>query len=287
MKQFNIHELFFTAPTFVTREVGNISHWQPHSMHDEYWHPHVDKNNTAHYDYSGLLYLNDHGVDYDGGMFSFLDGLWPPQAMPCYDEDLLAMGAPKSCHTFSEEGMCTGDVGGGSTIADYCPEACGVCERIYQPPRSNSKQQNKQDTDGREEGDSNTDLVIDGSLDFEFGENGQTILKNQTAHLVEPAAGRLVIFSSGQENLHQVRQVHRGTRYVMSMWFTCNPDRYFPDFLDGNMHTHFVNHDDEGDAILATEQKGEKQKKKKKRKRKRTSVAKENQIDSTKKHNEL
>ena len=24
---------------------------------DEYWHAHVDKNNTPHYDYSGLLYL--------------------------------------------------------------------------------------------------------------------------------------------------------------------------------------------------------------------------------------
>ena len=26
-------------------------------MHDEYWHAHVDKNNTGHYDYSGLLYV--------------------------------------------------------------------------------------------------------------------------------------------------------------------------------------------------------------------------------------
>ena len=80
--------------------------------------------------------MNDHGVDFDGGMFAFLDGKWPPQSMPCYDENLEAMGAPKSCTAFAAEGMCSGDVGGGSTIADYCPEACGVCERSYTPPRS-------------------------------------------------------------------------------------------------------------------------------------------------------
>ena len=40
-----------------------------------YWHPHVDKQNTAHYDYSGLLYLNTHGEDYTGGLFAFLGEL--------------------------------------------------------------------------------------------------------------------------------------------------------------------------------------------------------------------
>ena len=88
MMEFGLEELYFTAPTFVTREVGNESHWRPKSMHDEYWHPHVDKNNTAHYDYSGLLYLNEHGTDYTGGMFAFLDGPRPAQSVPCYDEDL-------------------------------------------------------------------------------------------------------------------------------------------------------------------------------------------------------
>ena len=58
--------LYFTAPTFITREVGN-PHWQPTTMHDEYWHPHVDKNNTDHYDYSGLIYLSTYGVDFHGG----------------------------------------------------------------------------------------------------------------------------------------------------------------------------------------------------------------------------
>lgn len=34
---------------------------------------HVDRNNTPHYDYSGLLYLNDYGDDFEGGQFYFYD----------------------------------------------------------------------------------------------------------------------------------------------------------------------------------------------------------------------
>ncbi len=40
---------------------------------DEYWHAHVDKNNTAHYDYSGLLYLSTYGKDFTGGRLTFVD----------------------------------------------------------------------------------------------------------------------------------------------------------------------------------------------------------------------
>ena len=38
--------------------------------------------------------------------------------------------------------------------------------------------------------------------------------------LVEPRKGRLVAFTSGAENLHQVREVTQGTRHVLAMWFT-------------------------------------------------------------------
>jgi hypothetical protein len=38
-----------------------------------------------------------------------------------------------------------------------------------------------------------------------------------STHLVEPAKGRLVLFSSGQENLHQVQMVESGTRYDAAM----------------------------------------------------------------------
>ena len=37
--------------------------------------------------------------------------------------------------------------------------------------------------------------------------------------LVEPKAGRLLAFTSGFENLHQVRRVRTGERLVLSVWF--------------------------------------------------------------------
>ena len=46
--------------------------YAPAEVHDEYWHPHADKLNTAHYDYSGLLYLSEAGKDFGGGDFAFL-----------------------------------------------------------------------------------------------------------------------------------------------------------------------------------------------------------------------
>lgn len=42
-------------------------------IHDEYWHPHADMNNTGHYHYSGLLYMSTYRKDFDGGMPTFTD----------------------------------------------------------------------------------------------------------------------------------------------------------------------------------------------------------------------
>lgn len=67
-----LEKLWFTAPTFVARLVGNPD-WTPAEFHDEYWHPHVDKDNTDHYDYSGLVYLSTYGEDFTGGEFLFMD----------------------------------------------------------------------------------------------------------------------------------------------------------------------------------------------------------------------
>jgi hypothetical protein len=66
MTTMNIGELYFTAPTFITRLDGDMD-WQPQEIHDEYWHPHADRNNTAHYHYSGLLYMSSKGKDFTGG----------------------------------------------------------------------------------------------------------------------------------------------------------------------------------------------------------------------------
>lgn len=72
MKLNELDNLWFTAPTFVARLVGNPD-WSPAMIHDEYWHPHVDKDNTEHYDYSGLVYLSTYGKDFTGGEFMFMD----------------------------------------------------------------------------------------------------------------------------------------------------------------------------------------------------------------------
>jgi len=86
MKTFDLDTLYFTAPTFITRIDAGVE-WSPQGMHgfdstiviwanllstgihDEYWHTHSDRNNTAHYQYSGLLYLSTHNVDFTGGTF--------------------------------------------------------------------------------------------------------------------------------------------------------------------------------------------------------------------------
>jgi hypothetical protein len=70
--QFGLSFLYFTAPTFITRIVGEDG-WEPRGMHDEYYHIHSDKNNTAHYDYSALLYLSEYGRDFSGGKFAFYE----------------------------------------------------------------------------------------------------------------------------------------------------------------------------------------------------------------------
>jgi len=71
--EFGLGHLYFTAPTFITRLVGNPD-WNPQEIHDEYWHPHVDKQNTEHYDYSGLVYLSTGaGIDFTGGDLAFID----------------------------------------------------------------------------------------------------------------------------------------------------------------------------------------------------------------------
>jgi len=54
------------------READDLDRtWQPTTPHDEYWHPHVDKNNTVHYDYSGLVYLSTGEEDFEGGDLHF------------------------------------------------------------------------------------------------------------------------------------------------------------------------------------------------------------------------
>jgi hypothetical protein len=56
-------------------------------IHDEYWHLHVDMNNTAHYHFSGLLYMSTYGKDFQGGLTS--PSLSPHQVSPSSFCDLF------------------------------------------------------------------------------------------------------------------------------------------------------------------------------------------------------
>ena len=71
-------------------------------------------------------------------------------------------------------------------------------------------------------------LSTGGGADFEGGE--LAFLDGDAERLVTPRAGRLVAFSSGLENLHQVREVTRGERFVLAMWFTCSAEHAYNDF---------------------------------------------------------
>ncbi|XP_076035508.1 2-oxoglutarate and iron-dependent oxygenase domain-containing protein 3-like isoform X2 [Oratosquilla oratoria] len=113
--------LYLTHPTFFSR----ITNKPAQTIHDEYWHPHVDKDTYESFHYTSLLYLTDYGFDFDGGRFIFVD----------------------------KEG-------------------------------------------------------------------------NKT---VEPRRGRVSAFTSGSENLHFVEKVSKGTRYAVTVSFTCDPKHSIQD----------------------------------------------------------
>ncbi|WAQ96774.1 OGFD3-like protein [Mya arenaria] len=61
--------LFLTKPTFFSRM--NTS--EAKTMHDEYWHPHIDRVTYGSFFYTSLLYLTTYGTDFTGGRFIFTD----------------------------------------------------------------------------------------------------------------------------------------------------------------------------------------------------------------------
>ncbi|XP_042864030.1 2-oxoglutarate and iron-dependent oxygenase domain-containing protein 3-like [Penaeus japonicus] len=115
------NKLYLTHPTFFSR----ITPAPPQTVHDEYWHPHVDKETYESFHYTSLLYLTDYNYDFEGGRFIFID-----------------------------------------------------------------KDSNK---------------------------------------TVEPRSGRVSAFTSGSENLHHVERVTKGTRYAVTVSFTCDPKHAISD----------------------------------------------------------
>ena len=61
--------LYLSHPTFFSR----ITAAPAKTLHDEYWHLHVDKETYPSFHYTSLLYLTDYGVDFKGGRFVFVD----------------------------------------------------------------------------------------------------------------------------------------------------------------------------------------------------------------------
>ncbi|XP_055591641.1 2-oxoglutarate and iron-dependent oxygenase domain-containing protein 3-like [Uranotaenia lowii] len=58
-----------THPTFFSRLTNETAK----TIHDEYWHAHVDKETYNSFHYTTLLYLTDFGKDFTGGRFVFID----------------------------------------------------------------------------------------------------------------------------------------------------------------------------------------------------------------------
>lgn len=203
---FNISTLHFTAPTFVTRILGSEDQAAAASdVHDEYWHPHVDQDNTAHYHYSGLMYLSTHGDDFTGGQFEFLDAAPPIPAAGAdgADETGAAGRKGKAKKRRGKKRRAGAQEGGGEESTDG-----GASPPPPPPPPTVNS----------------------------------TIL---------PRAGRLLLFTSGKENLHRVAPVTGGERLVFSMWFTCDARMAFTTFLDGKAHVTFENRD--RDAVEGAE----------------------------------
>ncbi|XP_069786420.1 uncharacterized protein [Narcine bancroftii] len=63
--------LHLTKPTFFSR----MNNTEAKTLHDEYWHPHIDKVTYGSFDYTSLLYLSDYKIDFGGGKFVFVDDL--------------------------------------------------------------------------------------------------------------------------------------------------------------------------------------------------------------------
>ncbi|CAB3244605.1 unnamed protein product [Arctia plantaginis] len=63
------NKIYLTHPTFFSE----ITSKKAVTVHDEYWHPHVDKETYQSFHYTTLLYLGDYNIDFKGGRFVFVD----------------------------------------------------------------------------------------------------------------------------------------------------------------------------------------------------------------------
>lgn len=68
---FNIDvtKLYLSYPTFFSE----LTAVPPQTVHDEYWHAHVDKETYPSFHFTSLLYLVNYKRDFTGGRFVFID----------------------------------------------------------------------------------------------------------------------------------------------------------------------------------------------------------------------
>lgn len=66
--------------------------------------------------------------------------------------------------------------------------------------------------------------LSDYGRDFEGG-RFIFIDKNSVNATIEPRKGRVSMFTSGSENLHAVEKVTSGTRYALTVSFTCDKEQ--------------------------------------------------------------
>ena len=62
-----LERLTLTNPSFFSRMTPTPAQTE----HDEYWHKHIDKIQYGSFDYTSLIYLADHNIDFTGGRFVF------------------------------------------------------------------------------------------------------------------------------------------------------------------------------------------------------------------------
>mmetsp|Transcript_65654 Transcript_65654/g.155102 ORF Transcript_65654/g.155102 Transcript_65654/m.155102 type:complete len:138 (-) Transcript_65654:17-430(-) len=72
-------------------------------------------------------------------------------------------------------------------------------------------------------------LVYLNTKDVDYEGGAFVFIDDDADRIIDPVQGRLVTFTSGPENLHQVREVTKGTRLVLAMWFTCSEQHQYHD----------------------------------------------------------
>ena len=64
-----------------------------------------------------------------------------------------------------------------------------------------------------------------GTVGVDFDGGHFAFIDASTNEVIEPRAGRCLLFASGTENLHQVSAVRRGARVALGLWFTLTSER--------------------------------------------------------------